>query len=73
MKVIYHTEEAGRSLPFEILKDNKDGTLDIGLATGAKDGGPLLVVGSCPLTETETVGACTLVVEETEEKKGKSK
>lgn len=73
-KAIYHTEEAGRSLEFDVLKTNSNGTVDLGLATGGEDGKPLLVVGSCKVTETETVGACVMVAaESTEEKKPKGK
>lgn len=62
-KVTYHPED-GRSLVFDVLKTNKDGTVNIGLATGGEDGAPLLVVGSCVITDTVVIGSATAIIED---------
>lgn len=62
-KVTYHPED-GRSLVFDVLKTNNDGTVNIGLATGGEDGAPLLVVGSCVITDEVVIGSATAIADE---------
>ncbi len=66
-KVTYHPED-GRSLVFDVISKNPNGTVNIGLVDDPENPGkPLVVVGSCPVTETAVIGSCTEIAEEVAE------
>lgn len=55
-KAIYHPE-AGRELTFDVIAKNDDGTVNL-----AYEGE--IVVSSCAVTTTPTIGACVMVEDE---------
>ena len=57
--VNYHPEP-GRSVEFNILSENPDKTVNIGVYDADNDGKPVVVVGSCRITDEIEIGDATL-------------
>jgi hypothetical protein len=71
-KVKYHPED-GRHVVLDVLSTNANGTVNIGLSEDPENPGkPLLVVGSCKITETVEIGSATAIEEEAGEAKEKA-
>jgi hypothetical protein len=65
----YHPED-GRQVVFEILSSNGNGTVNLGFSDDPENpGNPLVVVGSCKITETVEIGSATAIVDSVEEGK----
>ena len=62
----YYPDETG-SRTLEVLKDHKDGTVDLGLANGQ------ILVSQCPLVSERKVGCATLIEEKKEAKEKEPK
>lgn len=63
-KVTYHPED-GRQVVFDVLSTNANGTVNIGLPDDPENPGkPLVVVGSCRITETVEIGSATAIADE---------
>lgn len=71
-QVKYHPED-GRHVVLDVLSTNANGTVNIGLPDDPENPGkPLLVVGSCKITETVEIGSATAIEEEAGEVKEKA-
>lgn len=65
----YHPEQ-GREVEFNVLSENDDKTVNLGVF---EDGKPVVVVSSCRITDNIEIGAATLSVEEPETKTSNNK
>lgn len=60
----YHPEE-GRQVVFDVLSTNSNGTVNLGFSDDPENpGNPLVVVGSCKITETVEIGSATAIADE---------
>ena len=50
--VLYHTDDGKPPIEYDVIKDNGDGTFDIGKGT-------VLVIGKCSLSLDGAPGTCT--------------
>jgi hypothetical protein len=72
-QVTYHPED-GRQVVFDVLSTNANGTVNIGLSDDPENPGkPLVVVGSCKITETVEIGSATAIADSVEESKAPAK
>jgi hypothetical protein len=53
---IYHPEQ-GREVALDVMGENKDGSLDLGIQ--GEDGNLILVVSNVNLSDSPIVGGCT--------------
>lgn len=66
-KAIYHNAEGLKDVTVEVLKTNRDGTVDLGNAEGE------LLIGRCKTNENGRPGSCTILAEAKSEPKSEPK
>ena len=66
--VNYHPEP-GRVVEFNVLSENPDKTVNIGVYDADNDGKAVVIVGNCRITDEIEIGAATLKASEPEKPK----